>query len=605
MKGQTLSAVRFCIRLVLVLVLCALALAIRPAPASAATCKWKTAASGNWNTAGNWIDCNNGVPGASDDVVIDATGANYAVTLDVDKTVASLSLNSANATLLLDGHNLTVSGSATIQSGVLRVKSKSYTYHSLTANSGLTNSGTIILEADVSGSGARLVVSGGALVNDGTINANYTTDFIDANLTNNGTVNINHWAKMNGNWTNNGVFNIASGYTFSASSGDVFNQNGDTLTLSGSFDLTSATFNFNGGSVTGIPLLTNAALNIGAGSTGAGTFRFKGTGANAISGTVAAAQTIRVLSDNAYNPTTLSAASGLNNQGTLILEAEGYGMGASLAVSGGALVNDGTINANYARSITADLTNNGTINVSSWVTMNGAWINNGTLNINANQRADFTETGSTYTNNGLTVLASEAQLLVSGTLSNNGELRKTKSVTGSSNVTFFNTGGYGGVIINANSWDLGNTVVRIKGNQDCTTTPGETVQRCFDITPANASGRNATITFYFASSEIPTGQSCANMNGFRWDGSAWQLLTLDTRTCGGDPQSVRVTGVSSFSPFVIKETTPTAVTLRALSAHPAAGRAGIALTLAGLFGLAAGQCLLRKRCQQRGQARDC
>jgi len=155
-------------------------------------------------------------------------------------------------------------------------------------------------------------------------------------------------------------------------------------------------------------------------------------------------------------------------------------------------------------------------------------------------------------------------LIVGGALSNSGDIRQTKVVNAAADVGFFATGGYGGVLLNANGLDLGSTTVSIRGNQDCTAVAGETVRRCFDLAPANATGRNATVTFFFAGSEIPPGQSCAALNAYRWDGSRWAGLALDPgygtagRTCGGDPQSVRVQNVAAFSRFVLRAGGPAA-----------------------------------------------
>jgi len=138
-------------------------------------------------------------------------------------------------------------------------------------------------------------------------------------------------------------------------------------------------------------------------------------------------------------------------------------------------------------------------------------------------------------------------------------------------------------------------VVSIKGNQDCTTVPGEAVRRCFDIAPATASGRNATITFFFAGSEIPAGQDCDDLNAYRWDGGTWQALTPGTRACGGDPQSLQVTGVTTFSKFVLKETAPNAVVLRTFGVRTMDGLVYAGLLLASLLLLAGG--LARRRGQ--------
>lgn len=173
-------------------------------------------------------------------------------------------------------------------------------------------------------------------------------------------------------------------------------------------------------------------------------------------------------------------------------------------------------------------------------------------------------------NGGTTVvILATSEPTVTGTLTNDGTLQRTEDVNGSSDVTFFNTGGYGGVTLNANdtgdgSKDLGNTTVGVRGNQDCTDVIGETVERCFDISPANTTGRDATITFYFAGSEL-SGNDCNTLTAYHWNGNSWDALNTGSHACSMEPYSVQATGVSELSPFVLKKEepdgNPTAVTL--------------------------------------------
>ncbi|MGD8968070.1 MAG: C10 family peptidase [Anaerolineae bacterium] len=223
------------------------------------------------------------------------------------------------------------------------------------------------------------------------------------------------------------------------------------------------------------------------------------------------------------------------------------------------------------------------------ITVSGSWTNNGTFTHN-NHDVTFdgssaqTVSGSSATGfNSLTVdsgatVIMETMPTVAATLTSNGTLRQTRDVNGSSDVSFLDTGGYGGVIINANGSNLDSTIVTIRGNQDCTGTAGETVKRCFDIAPINHTDRNATITFYFDSDELTgTDSTCDTLNPYHLNGSSWEALTLDTsydddgRLCGSDPQSIRVIGVSSFSSFVTKSGgppggDPTAVVLASVAA---------------------------------------
>jgi hypothetical protein len=157
-------------------------------------------------------------------------------------------------------------------------------------------------------------------------------------------------------------------------------------------------------------------------------------------------------------------------------------------------------------------------------------------------------------NSGVT-LVDLAEFTVDGTLTNNGTLQRTQDVNGSADVTFFNTGGYGGLTLNANGSDLGTTTVKINGNQDCTDFSGETVQRCFDISPTNTTGQDAIATFYFADSEL-SGNTCSGLVAYHWNGDSWDALTTGSHACEGEPYSVQATGVSDFSLFMLKSGDP-------------------------------------------------
>jgi hypothetical protein len=53
------------------------------------------------------------------------------------------------------------------------------------------------------------------------------------------------------------------------------------------------------------------------------------------------------------------------------------------------------------------------------------------------------------------------------------------------------------VILNANGQDLGSTEVALTAGAGCAGgSAGEAVRHCYDITPTNASGRDAAITFF-------------------------------------------------------------------------------------------------------------
>lgn len=214
--------------------------------------------------------------------------------------------------------------------------------------------------------------------------------------------------------------------------------------------------------------------------------------------------------------------------------------------------------------------------------------------------------GTLTVNSGATLNAA-GNALSAGTLTNNGTLRQTLAVAGNTDVNFFNTGGYGGVIINANGLgDLGNTDVVIKGNQTTCNVGSQLIHHCFNINPATSAGRSATVTFFFTDSEL-NGSSCAAMEVYHWNGTEWGAtpLTRDTtygsplldgRDRDNNPRSIRVTGVTTFSPFGLTSgAAPTAITLRNLTATSNNTPLTALLIAFGLITLGGGAIIVRRR----------
>ncbi|MEM1186164.1 MAG: hypothetical protein AAGI53_14325 [Planctomycetota bacterium] len=80
---------------------------------------WLDAVDGTWSDAARWTG---GVPGATSDVTIDATGAAYTSTINADFLINSLTLDSADATLVLQSNSvLEVAGTADLNAGLLRL----------------------------------------------------------------------------------------------------------------------------------------------------------------------------------------------------------------------------------------------------------------------------------------------------------------------------------------------------------------------------------------------------------------------------------------------------------------------------------------------------
>ncbi len=130
-----------------------------------------------------------------------------------------------------------------------------------------------------------------------------------------------------------------------------------------------------------------------------------------------------------------------------------------------------------------------------------------------------------------------------------GTYYQTKTVNGSSDVGFPKAGG---LILNANSSDLGSTDVAITAGAQCSAATNS-VAHCYVITPTNTTGRDAIGTFYYNASEVPTGQSCPTVEVYDWSGGTWtDWQTTDSRQCGSSPYSITASGIDEFSPFAIR-----------------------------------------------------
>src|SRR5262249_43234519 len=147
---------------------------------------------------------------------------------------------------------------------------------------------------------------------------------INANLDNLGTVNINTNAtldKFAGTTTNQNSFNVATGVTLSVNS-HTFTQMAGTLGMqgTGTFSMNSGTFNFGGGTVSGLAILLQSLLNNSA-SSGAATFNMQGQ-SSTLSGNIVAGETV-IIEATPANHATVTAANSLTNSGEIRMIATG------------------------------------------------------------------------------------------------------------------------------------------------------------------------------------------------------------------------------------------------------------------------------------------
>jgi hypothetical protein len=297
---------------------------------------WSSPTDGAWEDGSNW---STGVPpGAADDVTIAQPGITVTHAVGNDQ-IRSLTSSGGASQLQITGGRIDVQNQVQVQNtftltinNALLGMAAGGTF-ALTGNGGTVNlgeGGSLIGATSLSfNPGATFNVAGGTLVVPGTLTFNQ------------------------------GTFNFNSG-TIDAPLPSAFNvSNGST-------------FNFNGGSITGSSTvaLTGSTLNIGADATQSVTFVMRG--ANNLTGTVHAGQTVWVQGSNAGEHAVLTIPANLTNDGSLQLESINTNWNSNIAVADQATLTnaaDGVIHSNPGtvgggRSITGgSLRNQGAIDV--------------------------------------------------------------------------------------------------------------------------------------------------------------------------------------------------------------------------------------------------
>jgi hypothetical protein len=144
-------------------------------------------------------------------------------------------------------------------------------------------------------------------------------------------------------------------------------------------------------------------------------------------------------------------------------------------------------------------------------------------------------------------------LIVDGTITNNGTLKETKNVAQNTTTSFltWNDKYYGLDITLPAGGNMGSTLVEIKGNQACPEASvfDDTIKRCYTITPTTA--QNATVKFYYRPNE---GALHLTPFAYHFNGATWGQLA-STRGGSGEARFVQATGVSAYSPFALLDPT--------------------------------------------------
>jgi M6 family metalloprotease-like protein len=188
-------------------------------------------------------------------------------------------------------------------------------------------------------------------------------------------------------------------------------------------------------------------------------------------------------------------------------------------------------------------------------------------------------------NAGVTLTLGTNNATVEGTVTNNGRLAQTKTISGTG-AAFLNIKNaaasvdkYWGAIITSTG-NMSATTVVIGGNQNCTTRPADPlITRCFNISPTTS--QNATIRFYYTNAEL-NGQTISTLAPWHWSLPIWDPAgnTYSRSTCTTGQQDcwLEAQNVTAYSPFGLGGgIAPTAVRLKDLAANPMGSISAIGL----------------------------
>jgi hypothetical protein len=297
---------------------------------------WKGPSKGLWRLSTNWSD---GIPTASNDVVIEPASGPATVILNGDGAAGNLKLGTdnvlmvSNGTLNMGSPGSSVGSSTINNDGRISIDNTAagaITSLNLNGNLTLEGTGTLVLSNN-SGNVIGAAASGLTLTNSQLIQGGGTIGSGSLTLENNGTIDVNEQVPLNitGIFTNNGTVKVQKGSRA--------NVTGTFTNLNGNGTLTGGILN-----ITGTLQLNGSVL------TNAGNLTLNGSGAivdpngNALTGltTIANAGTL------VLNGSTLTLSGNLINNGTLTINGSILTLNGGTLTLNGTLIGMGTINGN-------------------------------------------------------------------------------------------------------------------------------------------------------------------------------------------------------------------------------------------------------------------
>ncbi|MCX7840817.1 MAG: hypothetical protein N2559_15385 [Anaerolineae bacterium] len=582
-----------------------------PGPVLAADCV--SAGSGNWSSASTWTGCNSEIPQDGDNVAI-ASG--HIVTVNI--TTSHLASVTVNGTLRFDnsgtGKTMTITGDLTVNNGgVLGVATGgSATTHLLVLGGDLTNNGTInclpstgrALNFMFNRNGNQTVSGSGAMTRFN----NITLDMGNSHAN---TLDVLAVISMtvDGLTLNNGTFKLSSASTLTPFSG------GYTITSTAGYHLNHPNAVSDWGSsgslsVQGALTITAGAMTVG--SAAGNELEIRGPNARVqISGGTLNI-TGRWVQVSGGNSNVTNIAGGVVNVATI---GHSNNSDATFQVPAGN-------NFSMSGGVVAIKNANGGTAGDLRITNSNASITGGTFVIgNGNATSGNIKIQSTPSLHNLTIDASAtttptlaADLTVNGTLTLNSNLDTvTRTLTLGSTSTVTGTGDVVGSVRRAHPFNTNTnyqfnnaqTLVAFNSvtngaspsltiNLSKSAPPGLTtaVPRLYAITATNISNYNATLQLGYQDTET-SGMTEANLRAWRHNGTRWVLQPGSVDTTNN---YVSATNVTAFSDWAITDNgAPTAVMLSTFDARTDAPNALPLVTLGALAVIVLGASVWRRR----------
>lgn len=259
-----------------------------------------------------------------------------------------------------------------------------------------SNAGEIELMTSNSGTTVRLGTTNSVFENTGTVLSSPGVGgarYLRGDITNSGLIDVDASTTMeDGPILNSGTIEIAPSSLLKLSNSMVYEQTDGLLQVDGAFEHQNGTVRLLGGSVTGVPLLSNIQLELDAGFTSAFESDLRGT--SSLTGDLLSGQILNITGDATYGVGTLNFAGATQNDGVIQLVTSNSGTTVRMGTTNVDFLNTGMVQVSPgvggARYLRGNITNDGSIQIDqSTILEDGPIINNGDINVASGKSLNF------------------------------------------------------------------------------------------------------------------------------------------------------------------------------------------------------------------------